>query len=114
MKRMSLFLAIIGFVVIGSLALPQIACADCGSAHIRCCIDGNQAPATIVATTTFSMCWSWKYFECRPCHGGAKWSYFAEWCNSNYNDCQNNCFGCYTDQNLCYDKHGQAYIITGK
>jgi len=114
MKRVSLFLAVIGFMVIGSLTLPQIACASCGSAHIRCCIGGDQSPASIVTTTTFSMCWSWKHLECRPCHGGAKWSYFAEWCNSNYPGCQNNCFGCYTDQNLCYDKHGQAYIDPNK
>ncbi|MDD5007104.1 MAG: hypothetical protein PHU49_04210 [Syntrophorhabdaceae bacterium] len=110
MKRVSLILALIGFVVTGSLAIPHSVYADCKSAHIRCSIDGNQAPATIVATTTFTMCWSWKHLECRPCHGGAKWSYFAQWCNSNYQGCQNSCWGCYEDQNLCFDKQGNAYM----
>ena len=111
MKRVSLFWAIIGFLVIGSLALPHIASADCGSAKINCSIRGDQAPASIVATTTFGMCWSWKYFECRPCHGGAQWGYFAQWCNSNYKGCMNECYGCYVNQNLCYDKQGNAYLI---
>ena len=108
MKRVSLFWAIIGFLVIGSLALPHIACADCSNANIHCNYRGG---GMTVATTTFSMCWSWKYFECRPCHGGAQWGYFAQWCNSNYKGCMNECYGCYVNQNLCYDKQGNAYLI---
>lgn len=107
MKRAALIMAITGFVVIGGLAIPHSVYADCKSAAMNCCLYAGHE--VIAARTTFTMCWSWKYLECRPCHGGAKWSYFAQWCNSNYNVCQDNCWACYEDTNMCFDKDGVAY-----
>ena len=82
MKRVSIILAIVGFVVMGSLSLPYIVYADCPSAITDCCIGGDMSKT--IAITTFSMCYSWKHFQCRPCHGGTEWSCLAEWYNSDY------------------------------
>ena len=107
MKRVVLILVIAGFVVMGSLGFSHTLYADCGSAKTHCCIDGDRSKT--VAITTFSLCWSWKHLQCRPCHGGAEWSYLAKWCNDNYEKCRNKCWACFDANDCCFDKQGKAY-----
>ncbi|MCX5817032.1 MAG: hypothetical protein NTX75_12470 [Proteobacteria bacterium] len=57
-------------------------------------------------TTTFSMCWSWKRFQCKPCSGEGKWSYLAGWCNGNYEGRKDNCCACWSNENCGFNKQG--------
>jgi hypothetical protein len=107
MKRVGLILAILGFVLIGSLAIPHTARADCSDWAVHCSLDHDWSKT--VATTTFSMCWSWKHFGCRPCHGGGEWSYLASWCNNAYAGCKNECSGCFNEGGCCFDAQGNSY-----
>jgi hypothetical protein len=112
MKRVNLILVIIGFVVIGSLLLPYILYADCGNSVWNCCTMADNFPSTTIATTSFSMCWSWKHAGCRPCHGGGEWGYFAQWCNGAYQGCQGKCWAC-TDNVCCYNENGKGNLGCG-
>jgi hypothetical protein len=103
-KKVVLIIAIAGFVAAGSMAIPHKVHADCANLLINCTIFGD--PGKTVASTSFSLCFSWKHFECIPCHGGGQWSYLAAWCNSTYEKCGNNCWACEVDRSCCYDPQG--------
>ena len=109
MKKVSLVLTIVGLVVMGRLAIPHAVYADCKSVEIDCAFVDSGGEEKLFGRTTFSMCWSWSHAECRPCDGGAEWSYFAGWCNSTYQGCNNQCWGCYTDTNECFDQKGKKH-----
>ncbi|MCX5812316.1 MAG: hypothetical protein NT178_07200 [Proteobacteria bacterium] len=112
MKKISLIFVIVGFIAIGSLSLPYIIYADCGNSVWDCCIMKDNFPSNKIATTSFSMCWSWKHAGCRPCHGGGEWGYFATWCNGAYQECQGKCWACCSSV-CCYDENGKGNLGCG-
>ena len=107
MKKVSLLLVMVGLVILSNLIFPYIVSSDCGSWRVRCCIKGDITKT--VGITEFSMCYDWKSIECKPCHGGGKWSYLSQWCNNNYKECDNNCWACVDKSSCCFDKNGDPH-----
>jgi len=118
MKRTIVVVLVALFMAVGSLVIPHNAYAVgfCGGEwEIYCRIKGDRSKT--IATTNFTMCWSWKHLECRPCRGGGEWSHFAKWCNENYAGCKNKCWGCSESfgawsgvlRCVCYDKNGNCH-----
>ncbi len=106
MKRVSLIMAIVGLLATGSMAIPHSVHA-CGEDPVTCELNPAAWSGGVIATTTFRMCFSWKYLQCRPCYGGGQWSYFATWCNGAYAACNDQCWGCIGY--FCYDKNGNYF-----
>ena len=102
------------FLLIGCISVNSAFAMGCEDWEVSCCIDGNDSQT--VATTSFSMCWSWSKFGCVPCHGKHKWSYLATWCNDNYNQCEGKCRACHymsseycRKSRTCWDKEGKSH-----
>ena len=97
MKRTTLVVALAVMLLLSAGVSVNSACAfGCPDWEVSCCIDGDKSQT--LAKTSFTMCWSLKRVGCVPCHGGGKWSWFADWCNNNYNECQARCQGCIEDE----------------